>query len=150
MTRCPICLKPPMEGIEPFCSADCLHADPATGKDPDLRRRLATWEERQTGAGGPGGMVSSAGPLEPPRVLGWYLAGAQDEAATQLSVPELFAALMQDIDAFVAYLSAHDVEHRRLNFGPPQRDGVRFAVGDEYWAAEFYDNGKFKQLAWAG
>ncbi len=82
-----------------------------------------------------------------------YLAGAQDEAATALSVPKWFAALTQGIDAFEACLSAHGVEYRRIytldrsvDFG--ERDGVKFAVGDEHWVAEFYTNGKFKQLAW--
>ncbi len=75
--RCPICEGEPQEGIEPFCSADCLSADPRGSNDADLQRRIADFDERDSGAGGPGGMVSShAGS----RLL-WYLAGAQDEAA---------------------------------------------------------------------
>lgn len=80
--KCPICLKPPQQEIDPFCSVECLHANPATGKDPDLQRRISTYVERSTGAGGPGGMTSGND-----RDLQLYLAGAQDEAAHKKGRP---------------------------------------------------------------
>jgi len=77
MPGCPICEKEPTQEIWPFCSAECLHADPTTAKDPDLQRRIAALNERDTGAGGPGGMT----PTVVDEKLSWYLAGGQDEAA---------------------------------------------------------------------
>lgn len=97
--------------------------------------------------------------------LAGHLGEEQVGSDDPLSVPELFAALRDGIDAFEEYLSSHGVEHRRVNVGPPHddlgvvaepgveafliaRDGVRFAVDDEHWTAEFHDSGNFKQLAW--
>lgn len=75
---CPICrVSASREGLWPFCSAECLRADPSQTEDAAFRRRLAVFKDRTTGAGGPGGMVSSG--IE--ERLGWYLAGAQDERA---------------------------------------------------------------------
>lgn len=74
--KCPICHAEPGEDSPwPFCSAECLRADPTEAKDPALRRRVEQFEERDSGAGGPGGMTS-VGIAR----LSWYLAGAQDEA----------------------------------------------------------------------
>ncbi len=81
--KCPICLGDPMAEIWPFCSAECLHADPSEAKDPDMLRRVAQFEGRDSGAGGPGGMtVTKPNPTR----LAWYLAGAQDEWAVQHGV----------------------------------------------------------------
>jgi len=66
-----------MPEIWPFCCADCLRADPDQATDEDFRRRLGLFYERNTGAGGPGGMIITAADER----LRWYLAGAQDEAA---------------------------------------------------------------------
>lgn len=74
---CPICQEESEPNIWPYCSGNCLHADPYTGHAKWHRRRLRTFDDRKLGVGGPGGMV----PGEIDEHLAWYLAGAQDEAA---------------------------------------------------------------------
>lgn len=94
--KCPICLKKPLQEIWPYCSAVCLHADPASAKDPDMQRRMQAFRERTLGAGGPGGMT----PTHIDDKLSWYLSGAQDEAAHRQGInwgeKKILAAVADD------------------------------------------------------
>ncbi len=44
--------------------------------------------------------------------------------------------------AFQEYLQSRDVEYRLTD------DGIKFKVDGEHWLAEFWSNGKYKQLVW--
>ncbi len=92
-SHCPICEGEPADEIWPFCSVECLHADPHSAKDPTFRRRLAQFAARNSGARGPGGMV----PTYVGEQLRWYLGGAQDEA----TIARTHTGLEAEVEAVV-------------------------------------------------
>lgn len=66
-----------------------------------------------------------------------------------LCARKLLDALTRGAEALEECLAKADVEHTRIELPPPHElFGVRFVVGDQHWTAEFYENGKFKQLVW--
>lgn len=80
MNLCLACnVAEPTEALSPFCSVECLHVDPRQSKNPILQRILALFDDRKTGAGGPGGMLPIYAWDDRMR---WYLAGALDAQAT--------------------------------------------------------------------